>query len=168
MGRTERLEELRRLLESAEEALGGAELAERFGVSRQAIVQDVALLRNRGVPIRTTAQGYRVERALSARRLVPVRHGPESIRSELSEIVALGGRVRDVIVDHPLYGELRGNLDVGTPEQVLRFANLLERSGSVPLSNLSGGFHLHTVEAPDEEALDRIEARLDELGLLAR
>ena len=169
MERSERLGQIFALLESASRPLSGAELAERFGVSRQAIVQDIARLRDSGCPIRATAAGYALDRqGCGMRRLVAVRHGAEEIRDELLTIVSLGGRVIDVIVDHPVYGELKGNIDVRTPEEVHRFVNLLESTGRGTLSSLSGGFHLHTIEADCAETLNRIEAALGEKGLLGR
>ena len=169
MERNERLERIAGLLEAAEEPLSGTGLAERFGVSRQAIVQDIARLRDSGCPIRATAAGYALDRqGCGVRRLMAVRHGPCDVREELLAIVGLGGRVIDVIDDHPVYGELKGNIDAGTPEEVHRFVNLLESTGRGTLSSLSGGFHLHTVEAGDTETLDRIESVLGEKGFLGR
>ncbi len=169
MERSERLGQIFALLESATEPLSGAELAERFGVSRQAIVQDISRLRDSGCPIRATAAGYALDRqGRGVRRLVAVRHGPGEIREELLTIVGMGGRVIDVIVDHPVYGELKGNIDVRTAEEVHRFVNLLESTGRGTLSSLSGGFHLHTIEADSTETLDRIETVLGEKGFLGR
>ncbi len=169
MERKERLERIAGLLEAAEEPLSGADLADGFGVSRQAFVQDIARLRDSGCPIRATAAGYALDRqGCGVRRLLAVRHRPEDVREELLAIVEMGGRVIDVIVDHPVYGELKGNIDAGTPEEVHRFVNLLESTGRGTLSSLSGGFHLHTIEAKDTETLDRIESVLGEKGFLGR
>lgn len=169
MERNERLERIAEMLSTSVEPLGGTGLADCFGVSRQAIVQDIARLRDAGYPIRATAAGYALERpGRMVRRLVAVRHRPEDIREELLTIVNLGGRVVDVVVDHPVYGELKGNIDAGTPEEVHRFVNLLESTGRGTLSSLSGGFHLHLVEAESAETLDRIEAALGEKGFLGR
>ena len=169
MERSERLEKIAELLEAASEPLSGTGLAERFGVSRQAIVQDIARLRDSGCPVRATAAGYSLDRqGCRVRRLVAVRHAPGDVREELLTVVGGGGRVIDVIVDHPVYGELKGNIDAGTPEEVHRFVNLLESTGRGTLSSLSSGFHLHTIEAKDAETLDRIETVLGEKGFLGR
>ena len=169
MERNERLGKIEELLKTAREPLCGAGLAELFGVSRQAIVQDIARLRDSGCAIRATAGGYSLDRqGCGVRRLMAVRHAPEEVREELLAVVAEGGRVIDVIVDHPVYGELKGNIDVGTPEEVHRFVNLLESTGRGTLSSLSGGFHLHTIEADSTESLDRIESVLGEKGFLGR
>ena len=165
--RRQRLETLKEILESATEPVSGVNLATQLEVSRQAIVQDVATLREQGLPVVATSRGYHVEQApLAFRRILAVRHGPDRIFEELSLIVSLGGRVLDVLVDHPVYGELRGNINVGTADEVTRFVTLMETTGRHPLLTLSDGFHLHSVEACDEAAFEKIQAKLKEEGLL--
>lgn len=167
MERSERHKRLVQLLSSAEEPVSGSELAESFSVSRQAVVQDIALLRKRGVPIAATPQGYVLHRGPELfRRVFAVRHEPGDIAEELGAIVDAGGHVLDVIVDHPVYGEIRGNIHVKNRDEVTRFVNLLNSTGQSPLLSLSRGFHLHTVEALDEHALDDVERILEEKGFL--
>ncbi len=167
MERNTRLQALERLFTEASGALQGRDLAEHFGVSRQAIVQDVALLRSRGVPLEATPRGYLLRKEEPRRcRLFALSHSREEVAEELLAIVSRGGRVLDVLVEHPLYGEIRGNIDVASREDVLRFVGLLKTAGAEPLLVLSGGVHLHTVEAQSEEALDAIEKALGEKGYL--
>lgn len=160
-----RLKKLAQILEDAGEPVNGLHLAEILGISRQAIVQDIALLREMGRNILATSRGY-VLRGNSLRRTFAVRHDPEHIAEELNTIIAAGGRVLDVVVDHPVYGEIRGNLDLGSREETARFVNMLKSSGQSPLLSLSNGFHIHTVEAPDEQTFDAIERALLEKGFL--
>jgi hypothetical protein len=165
--RSERLEKLIQLLSAARGPLSGSGLAETFSVSRQAVVQDIALLRKRGVPIAATPQGYVLHKGPElVHRVFAVRHKPEDIAEELEAIVSAGGHVLDVIVDHPVYGEIRGNIHVRTRDDVTRFVNLLNSTGQSPLLSLSRGFHLHTVEAEDEHVLDDVERILEEKGFL--
>ena len=165
--RKERLCQIADLLEGSREPVSGTYLAESTGVSRQAIVQDIATLRENGLPIVATSQGYHIERLQSmARRVLAVRHGAEDLYRELSLIVSLGGRIVDVFIDHPVYGELRGNINVGTPEELSRFLTLMETTGKRPLLTLSDGFHLHTIEAANEETLNSIENGLKEADFL--
>lgn len=166
MNRAERLEAIREILESAAAPVNGSFLAERFGVSRQAIVQDIALLRNQGLEIISTPAGYMLEKVKRLRKIVAVRHGKEDIFDELLAVVEAGGRVLDVMVDHPLYGEIRGSIGVASKEEVTRFVNMLESSGQEPLLSLTKGFHLHTIEADSEETLKKIEDALKKLGFL--
>ena len=168
MDRAGRLKLLGTLLREAAGPLSGAELAERLGVSRQAVVQDVAHLRNGGLPVAATSHGYVLETSgRSVRRIVAVRHDQEDIFDELVAVVEAGGRVVDVVVDHPVYGELRGTIGCSTRAEVVRFVHLLTSTGQRPLSSLADGFHLHTLEAPDEATLDRVERALKEKGFLS-
>jgi len=165
--RCDRLKRLSDILASSEEPHSGACLAAELGVSRQAVVQDIAILREQGFPVMATSRGYVLRlRSHRFRKTVAVHHEPEDIADELGAIVDNGGRVVDVIVDHPVYGELRGNIDVSTREEAARFVNLLLSTGQNPLLNLSGGFHLHTLEARDEATMDSIENALREKGFL--
>ena len=167
MERNSRLHALEKLFREASGALQGKELAEYFGVSRQAIVQDVALLRSRGMPLEATPRGYLLRKEEPRRRrLFALSHSREDVAEELLAIVSRGGRVLDVLVEHPLYGEIRGNIDVGSREDVLRFVGLLKTAGAEPLLVLSGGVHLHTVEGESEEVLHAIEKALKEKGYL--
>lgn len=166
MTRAERLEAIKEILENATEPVSGSYLAERFGVSRQAIVQDVALLRNQGLEIISTPAGYILERVKRLRKIIAVRHGKDEIFDELLAVVEAGGRVLDVMVDHPIYGEIKGTIGVGSQEDVTRFVSMLESSGQEPLLSLTRGFHLHTIEADSEETLKKIEDALRRQGFL--
>ncbi|HPC75724.1 MAG: transcription repressor NadR [Thermovirgaceae bacterium] len=163
--RERRLEKLAQVLTESDDPRSGAELAKLFNVSRQAIVQDVALLRDRGLRVLATARGY-VHREAKPRRIFPVRHGVEEIADELNTMIEAGGRVIDVVVDHPVYGEIQGNLDLASREDVARFVNILRSTGQSPLLSLSRGFHAHTVEADDDMTLDAIEKALADKGYL--
>lgn len=150
----------------------GGQLADRLGVSRQVIVQDVTVLRAAGEPIVATPRGYlwaqgpRSDPQYACRRVMAVTHGPEDIETELNAVCDLGGRVVDVIVEHPLYGELRGLVMTASRADVKEFVANLKASGAAPLLTLTGGPHLHTIEAPSQARLDAIAGRLRELGFL--
>lgn len=162
-----RLDNLAAILEESREPISGTTLATTLEVSRQAIVQDIATLRETGFPVVATSRGYHIERAPSPfRRILAVRHKPDQIFEELALIVSFGGKVLDVLVDHPVYGELRGNINVGSQDEITRFVTLMETTGRRPLLALSDGFHLHTIEAPDEATLQTIEEGLKEKGFL--
>jgi len=146
----------------------GADLSGRFGVSRQVIVQDIAILRARGEQVLATPQGYmfpgRQERAV--RGMVACRHSREAIEQELGIIVDLGGRVLDVIVEHPLYGELCGTLMIASRRDLSLYLARLGQTKARPLSALTGGVHLHTIEVSDSAALAEIVASLRQAGFL--
>ncbi len=145
----------------------GQQLADRFGVSRQVVVYDVALLRAQGAEILATPRGYMMS-PVSARhrKTLACRHQGEDIERELSIIVDHGGTVIDVVVEHPLYGDLTGVLMLTSRHEVRDFVARLAESGARPLAELTEGVHLHTVEAQNPDVLVRIEKDLDEAGFL--
>ena len=107
-GRTRR-EGILRLLAGSDACLSASKLAERFGVTRQVIVSDIALLRANGQKILATRLGYRLERAPEQGKLASVvcRHGDRQVVDEFCAVVDNGGAGLNVIVEHPLYGEGR-------------------------------------------------------------
>lgn len=156
------------LLAREDRPVTGSELAERFGVSRQVIVQDIALLRAQGHEIIATPQGYRCLRPdrPAHRDVFAVHHPPERTAQELYLLVDHGLRVLDVIVEHPLYGELRGDLMLESREDVRRFLAAVQQRQVTLLSTLTGGFHLHTVEASRPDRIDRARQALAREGIL--
>lgn len=158
-------------LEKASGPLTGTALAAEFAVSRQVIVGDMNIIRARGICIYATPRGYimpseqKDTQGLMA--TLACQHDCRQIESELSVIVAEGGFVRDVIVEHPVYGEIRADLMLATQADVETFVKRMEKEKAYPLLTVTGGVHLHTIEVPDQKALASIRARLAELAILA-
>lgn len=165
----ERRRNLVALLRKAGGPVRGVDLAAELGVSRQVVVHDMAVLRAEGQPMIGSPQGYRLllEAGPPGRLAVlACKHDRESSRTELYALVDHGLTVIDVVVDHPLYGELRGNLMIASRQDVDRFLDALDREHAELLSALTGGVHLHTVRAPDDEALEAAREALREAGIL--
>lgn len=147
----------------------GDSLAHELGVSRQVIVQDIAVLRAGGLEIVATVRGYLLAAAVSpsaARRVIGVRHGPDQAVEELTALVDTGARVLDVVVEHPVYGELRAELDLRSRRDVQLWAERCVATGAHLLSELTDGTHVHTLEADHEQILDAAEDALRRLGFL--
>lgn len=148
----------------------GGELAEHFHVSRQCLVQDVAILRASGEEIMATPRGYQLpqpkQRVHSA--VIACKHEPERTAEELQTLVDHGVKILDVIVEHPLYGELRGSLMLESRSDVQDFLDQVRSSKATLLSALTGGVHLHTVEASRPEAISRAKADLRRRGILLK
>ncbi len=162
-----RREQLLSILHGADRPISGHELAERMGVSRQVIVQDFALLRAAGHDILATPRGYVLpHRELAVRAVLATRHDRQHTGDELTIMVDHGLKVLDVIVEHPVYGELRGSLMMTSRADVHEFAQRIESGEVALLSELSCGVHLHTVEAPTQERLARARDALREYGYL--
>ena len=148
----------------------GTELARRLGVSRQVIVQDIALMRAENKNILSTNKGYLLYDAADLsgkhRRVFHVRHATEQVRDELLTIAELGGTVLDVSVEHELYGQIRVDLLITSPSDAVEFSDRLEKSTGAPLKMLTQDDHYHTVTANSERLLDLIEAELARKGYL--
>lgn len=171
MDTLERRDTLLLLLQESARPLTGAELAARFGVSRQIIVQDIALLRAAGADVLATPQGYLIvpSKVLNEKEaVIACCHNFEQIEEEIGIIVDHGGRVLDVIVEHPVYGELRGSLMITNRRELKLFIKELNKSKASPLLNLTGGVHLHTLQAPDQDVMSEILTALDQAGFLVK
>jgi len=169
MNGTERRQRIIELLMVADRPMSGTALAKELGVSRQIIVQDMALLRTRSdLEIISTYQGYvlhRTDKPFS--RVFKVRHSTERTEEELLEIVDLGGHVEDVFVYHRVYGVVKGQLDIRSRKDVRAFMQRLKDSRSAPLMLITDEYHYHTVTAGGQATLDQIQQRPGELRLLA-
>lgn len=169
MGRAaERREKLKKILETATAPVPGAGLAKALSVSRQVIVNDIAILRAEGAKITPTNHGYVLEREGLCRRIFKVRHSREDCERELNLFVDCGAIVKDVFVSHRAFGILRGELDIRSRLDVQAFLESIRSGRSTLLSSTTEGYHYHTVLAPDKRILDVIEDRLWEAGFLAK
>jgi uncharacterized protein len=148
----------------------GGELARCFHVSRQCLVQDVAILRAGGEQIVATPRGYRLPESPPHphRAILACRHALERTEEELHILVDHGVKILDVIVEHPLYGELRGSLMIESRADVQDFLAQVRASHAALLSSLTGGVHLHTVEASRPEMILRAKAHLRARGFLLK
>ena len=170
MNTEERRERLLERLEKAEKPLTGTALAREFAVSRQIIVGDISIIRAMGKQIYATPRGYILPqesvRQSGMMATITCQHTASDMTAELECIVDNGGHVRDVIVEHPLYGEIRCDLMLSTRRDVAAFARRMKECGANPLLVVTGGIHLHTLEVPDEAALQAIRAALKAHGIL--
>lgn len=169
MTAAQRRDTILRALEDAAAPLSATALARLCTVSRQIIVGDVALLRAGGASILATPRGYLLERDRTGYvRPVACLHTGADMERELNLMVDQGCTVVDVIVEHPVYGQLSGPLALSSRYDVAQFIRKVSECGAMPLSLLTQGVHLHTLRCPDEAAYHRVVASLDEAGFLAR
>ena len=150
--------------------VSGSELAETFHVSRQVIVQDIALLRAENQNIMSTNKGYILfplrEENNHPKAHIYVSHTIEQTLDEMYTIVDLGGSMLDVFVDHDLYGQIRADLIIRNRKDADEFVTKMKHSKSKPLKALTGEYHYHTISAPSDKALKLIKAELKEKGYL--
>ena len=140
----ERRKAIAEILRAADAPISASALAEKFSVSRQIIVTP--------------------EEARGIVRRVAVKHTPQEMEAELNTIVDNGCTVIDVIVDHPIYGQLTGPLQISNRYEVGQFIERCKKAE--PLSSLTDGIHLHTLSCPDEAAFERTKAALCALHVL--
>lgn len=164
----ERREALVMLLQNSKEPISGTELAKKLKVSRQVIVQDIALLRAVNKNILSTTKGYMIylREEQKKNRCFLVKHTNDEIEDELCTIVDNGGKVLNIIVTHDLYGEIAVDLIIKNRQDVYDFMKQAKLKKTVPLKELTDGVHLHTVEADSEEILDKIEQALKDKNYL--
>ncbi len=171
MDAMQRRQQVRQVIGEAEQPVSASALAKRLGVSRQVIVGDVALLRAEGCDIISTARGYLCPKAENTNcylAKLACFHDKQQTRDELYTVVDVGGSVLDVIVEHPIYGELSARLELHCRRDVDLFLERLSGGGARLLSDLTDGLHLHTISCPDAETFSTIQGALQMQGLLYR
>ena len=165
-----RREKIKQMLAGASQPMTGTALAAALHVSRQVIVQDIALMRAEQLPIVSTNKGYLLgpdaARSSQPKRVFFVRHTTEQMLEEFMAVIELGGRILDVSVEHDLYGPIRADLLIENAREAADFVERLDRCRDNPLKVLTDDCHFHTVAAPSEKLLDLIESELRSRGFL--
>lgn len=150
--------------------LTGSELAAQTNVSRQVIVGDITLLKAKNEPIIATSQGYlylnQGNAHSSFERTIACRHKPEDTERELNLLVDHGVLVKDVKIEHAVYGDLTASIMVSNRQEVKQFLENIEQTKASLLSELTGGIHIHTIAASSTQVLDKAEAALKAEGFL--
>ena len=162
-----RRESLYKLLCESSEPISGTSLAKKFNVSRQVIVQDIALLRAKYDTIESTYKGY-VIRQTSFSRVFYVCHNQASTVDELNAIVDLGGCIENVAVEHLAYGSIEVKLQLKTRRDVVAFLKNMQENDCKLLTDLTQGHHSHLISASSVEILDEIEKELKNMNILER
>ena len=156
----ERRKELSSILMSESNPVSGSKLSSLLGVSRQIIVQDIAVLKASGYEILSTHSGYVLRESPLAERVFKVRHSSLQTEDELSLIVNMGGTVVDVYVWHKVYGKIEANLNIFSELSIEKFMEGIKSGKSTELMHITDGYHYHTVRAESNAVLDAIESEL--------
>ena len=164
----ERRKKIIQMLSESEKPISGRELADALQVSRQVIVQDMALLRAQEHDITSTNLGYSLLKQDKVRRVFKVMHTDEQVGEELSLIIDYGGVVEDVFIYHKVYGIVRADLLIRCRKDIEAFLQDLAAGKSGLLKNVTSNYHYHTVSAPTEKLLDLLQQQLMEKGFLAK
>lgn len=166
MNGQERREQIVEYIKASLTPVSGTKLAEIFQVSRQVIVQDMALIRANGYDVLSTNRGYVLHKSNTASRVFYVNHTDDKLEEELCSIVDMGGKIVNVMVEHKVYGKLEAELNITSRRKVQEFVQSMKNGTSSPLKNLTSNDHAHLVEAEDEKTLDMIEEKLSQMGIL--
>lgn len=168
MSGQERREQILKILKNSTIPVAGTDLAKQLDVSRQIIVQDMALIRANGIDIVATNRGYVIQKANSVSRVFKVFHTDEQVEEELNLFVDLGGKVEDVFVYHKVYGVIKVSMNIKSRRDVRRYMEEISSGKSTNLKNLTSNYHYHTITAEDEQTLDLIQEELQQKGFLAK
>ena len=171
MSGEERRKKVLNLIKESSEPVPGSVLSASLDVSRQVIVQDIALLRASNYDIISTTKGYILNRSKETdicKAEFEINHSDEEIEKELQLIVDLGGIIKDVFIKHKVYGELHAELNIRSRRDIKNYLANMENGKAVPLKNVTSGYHFHTILAENEETLKLIKEALDENGLLVK
>lgn len=166
MKANERRQEILSLIGNTENPIPANFLSEKFEVSRQVIVQDIAILRANGYDVISTNRGYMFASSVRAERVFKCRHTFEEMMDEGNIIIGLGGKVEDIFVNHRVYGRISAKLDLANSMHVEELYRSLVSGASKPLMSVTDGYHYHTVSADSEETLDKIGSALKKAGYL--
>ena len=151
---------------SADTPISATALAGRFGVTRQVVVGDIALLRAEGRSVIATPRGYIIPAPDGFLRTIACVHNAAQTRDELNAMVDCGCTVIDVVVEHPVYGQLTAPLAISSRYDVEQFIEKMTSASASPLSALTEGIHLHTLSCPDAQVFDHLCDKLREMGML--
>ena len=166
MKAAQRRKEILNYILSEQRAVSGSALSEKFGVSRQIIVQDISALKAEGHAILSTHSGYIIQNTNMPERVFKVFHTKEQTENELNAIVDSGGTVVDVFVWHKVYGKMVAKLNISSRYHIAQFLEGVRTGKSSELMNVTGGYHYHTVRASSEETLNIIEQALTAMHLI--
>lgn len=153
-------------LTRADAPISATALAQRFSVTRQVVVGDIALLRAEGHHITATPRGYMIPSETGLLRTIACHHSGGDTQKELFAMVDCGCTVLDVIVEHPVYGQLTAPLALSSRYDVEQFVQRMADSHAQPISALTDGVHLHTLSCPSEDAFAHLKATLQSMGML--
>lgn len=165
---SDRRTQILKILRDSDTPVSATALAQVFDVSRQIVVGDIALIRAQGIDVTATPRGYVLQKDTpgTITKTIAVAHSGEETAAELNAIVDYGCKILDVIVEHPVYGQISGQLQIASRFDVEQFIARVTSEKAHSLSELTDGIHLHTIECPSQEAFDLVVKSLRDKGFL--
>jgi len=156
------------ILNSTHHPIKGDELAKILDVSRQVVVKDIAIIRAEGIDIISTTQGYIIYNCINISEVIKCKNHVtvDEFKKELETIVNLGGKVKDVIIEHPVYGEIKVALDISSKRDIDNFISKASKDEFRQLSSLTKENHKHTIETTNTQIMEEIIHKLKEENIL--
>jgi len=165
----ERREKIEIELRNITDPITATALAKKFYVSRQIIVGDIALMRAAGLKISATPRGYVLNAEVENNEnvyTIACCHDDINMAAELYAVVDNGGTLLDVTVEHPIYGQIVGQLLISSRYDADLFLEKVENNQAQPLMRLTGGIHLHTIKCSDKKTFNRIMKALQKENVI--
>ena len=157
-------------LKKASEPITGRDLGDIMNVSRQVIVGDITLLKAKGEPIMATSRGYiYIHPQVAPKRIEKIivcNHTAKQTENELNILVDNGITVKDVKIEHPVYGDLTASVMVSNRNEVRIFIENIHKTNASFLLQLTEGVHLHTIIADNEQEIENAEEALRKADIL--
>ena len=167
MNSIERRDNIINLLLESNEPIKGNVIAKKYSVTRQVIVKDIAILRAKGKNIIATPDGYIINKNENkVKAIIAVIHNEEEMFDEMSIVIKYGGTIEDVIVEHPLYGEITAMLMIKNYNELNKFVQKYQEQRARLLSVLTNGVHLHTISAENEDDINLIISELKKCNFI--
>lgn len=168
MNSDERKEKLLYILKTSNKPIKGSDLANELEVTRQVVVKDIALLRASGVDILSTSNGYMIYNMKNQEFKIKCKNhlNNEELSLELQTIIDFGGKIKNVIVEHPIYGTIKADLNISSNRDLKMFIENSNKNEFKQLSTLSQDYHVHTIEVSDEKTIEDIKRELKEAHIL--
>ena len=167
MNSIERRDNIINLLLESNEPIKGNVIAKKYSVTRQVIVKDIAILRAKGKNIIATPDGYIINKNENkVKAIIAVTHNEEEMFDEMSIVIKYGGTIEDVIVEHPLYGEITAMLMIKNYNELNKFVQKYQEQRARLLSVLTNGVHLHTISAENEDDINLIISELKKCNFI--
>lgn len=93
-------------------------------------------------------------------------HGDDRLEEELYTIVDMGGVVMDVSIEHAIYGELTGRLELSSRYDVDMYLKRFQKTKvQRPISRLTGGKHRHRIGCKAGKYLTALIKKLCDAGM---
>ena len=158
MNAKERRKNIVDILNSLAYPVKGEELAKEFSVSRQIIVQDIAIIRAQGDEIIATPNGYLINKYKMHEMVLHCKNheNKKEMYEELKIIIELGAIIYNVSVEHPIYGNLEAKLDIKSMKELDDFMDKVENKEFKQLSTLTEYEHTHLIKANNKDVFGKI------------